>query len=83
MTNDPETLGEVSHTNPYTGQVFGRTQTYSRGTTVAADGGEPDAGGDTDVDEEDAETLADLSHEAPEADDADGTQRTFNRGERE
>ena len=33
-------LGDVSHTNPYTGTVFGDTQTYSRGRTVAADGGE-------------------------------------------
>ena len=33
-------LGDISHTNPYTGTVFGDTQTYSRGRTVAADGGE-------------------------------------------
>ena len=33
-------LSDVSHTNPYTGTVFGDTQTYSRGRTVAADGGE-------------------------------------------
>ena len=33
-------LGDVSHTNPYTEQVFGDTQTYGRGRTVAADGGE-------------------------------------------
>ena len=36
-------LGDVSHTNPYTGQVFGDTQTYGRGRTVAADGGEANA----------------------------------------
>ena len=33
-------LGDVSHTNPYTGRVFGDTQTYNRGRIVAADGGE-------------------------------------------
>ena len=33
-------LGDVSHTNPYTEQVFGDTQTYGRGRAVAADGGE-------------------------------------------
>ena len=33
-------LGDVSHTNPYTEQVFGDTQTYGRGKAVAADGGE-------------------------------------------
>ena len=33
-------LGDVSHTNPYTKTVFGDTQTYGRGRTVAADGGE-------------------------------------------
>jgi hypothetical protein len=36
----PKTLGEMSHTNPFTGEVFGSTQTYDRGKTVAADGGE-------------------------------------------
>jgi hypothetical protein len=37
---DRRTLGEVSHTNPYTGEAFGETQTYGRGRVVAADGGE-------------------------------------------
>jgi hypothetical protein len=36
---DRTTLGEVSHTNPYTDEAFGETQTYGRGRTVAADGG--------------------------------------------
>ena len=34
------TLQDLSHTNPYTGDVFGDTQTYGRGKAVAADGGE-------------------------------------------
>jgi hypothetical protein len=43
MTDDDttrETLREMSHTNPYTNRSFGETQTYGRGTVVAADGGE-------------------------------------------
>jgi hypothetical protein len=36
----PKTLGELSHTNPHTGTAFGATQTYDRGRTIAADGGE-------------------------------------------
>ena len=39
--DDRPTLAETDHTNPYTDEVFGATQMYSRGRTVAADGGEP------------------------------------------
>ena len=39
-TDDRPTLAETDHTNPYTDEVFGATQMYSRGRTVAADGGE-------------------------------------------
>ena len=39
-TDDRPTLAETDHTNPYTGEVFGATQMYNRGRTVAADGGE-------------------------------------------
>jgi hypothetical protein len=74
MTNEPKTLGEMDHTNPYTGRVFGETRTYSRGKRVAADGGKAEAGTDAD----DAGALSDVSH-AP--DDADGVQRSFDRGE--
>ena len=34
------TLGDITHTNPYTNRTFGDTQTYGRGRIVAADGGE-------------------------------------------
>ena len=37
------TLGDVSHTHPYTGTVFGDTQTYARGKVIAADGGTANA----------------------------------------
>ena len=69
-TDGAETLGEMSHTNPYTGRVFGDTQTYSRGKTVAADGGTADAA--------DAETLADVRHTPPEG--SEGAQRAYDRG---
>jgi hypothetical protein len=84
--NDP-TLGEMSHTNPYTGRVFGDTQTYSRGRTVAADGGEAntvsrpssDASdrGKTDSTPE-TETLGDVRHTPPGEN--DGAQRAYDRG---
>ncbi|WP_254534576.1 hypothetical protein [Halomarina litorea] len=37
------TLGEMSHTNPQTGESFGDAMVYRRGPTVAADGGEAEA----------------------------------------
>mgnify|MGYP000356047205 CR=1 FL=1 len=74
MTDDRRSLGEMDHTNPYTDRAFGATQTYSRGKTVAADGGEADRASD-----DDAETLDDIEHTSPE--DGDGPQRTFDRGD--
>ncbi|MFB6205239.1 MAG: hypothetical protein ABEJ05_01740 [Haloglomus sp.] len=41
---EPQTLGEMNHTNPFTGEAFGATQTYDRGCTIAADGGEAGSG---------------------------------------
>jgi hypothetical protein len=72
MTDDNDTLGEMSHTNPITGEVFGSTQTYSRGQTIAADGGAAEA-----VPEK-TETLGDVSHTPPG--DSDGAQRAYDRG---
>jgi hypothetical protein len=74
MTDDndtPETLGEMSHTNPITGEVFGSTQTYSRGQTIAADGGAANAAPDE-------ETLGDVSHTPPG--ESDSAQRAYDRG---
>ena len=60
------TLGETSHTNPFTGEVFGDTQTYSRGTTIAADGGsDPEREAEVETDE-DGEVLRDIDHTPPE-----------------
>ena len=39
-TDDRPTLAETDHINPHTGEVFGATQMYNRGRTIAADGGE-------------------------------------------
>ena len=53
-------LGDIEHTNPYTGDSFGETQTYGRGQFVAADGGEPTS------ERDDAEaSLGDISHTPP------------------
>ena len=78
MTDEKRTLGEMSHTNPYTGEVFGSTQTYSRGKTVAADGGEANDGGRRR--DGDDETLSDVDHTPPE-EEVDGAQGSFDRGE--
>ncbi len=79
MTESGKTLGEISHTNPYTNRVFGETQTYGRGKTIAADGGEPEATSeDEDQSEKESETLADVEHTVPEG--GEGAQRTFDRG---
>ena len=71
-------LGDVSHTNPYTEQVFGDTQTYSRGRAVAADGGEANSesrpsseakasdGGERDAAEADDEESRDVDEETME-----------------
>ena len=78
------TLGEVSHTNPYTGEVFGATRTYGRGRVVAADGGaDPDrerrseAGDDAERDA-DAETMQDVDHTPPDG--SDGAAPVYERG---
>jgi len=82
----PETLGEVSHTNPFTGEVFGSTQTYDRGRTIAADGGEAGAEDDSEAAEGTApdggeprpEELRDVDHTPPG--DAEGTNAVYERG---
>jgi hypothetical protein len=76
------TLGDITHTNPYTNRTFGDTQTYDRGRLVAADGGRaaPNGGEDRDADRRpDDETLEDVDH-TPD-DDVDGAQGSFDRGE--
>jgi hypothetical protein len=89
--NAPKTLGEMNHTNPFTGEVFGSTQTYDRGRTVAADGGadpereaevaeESEAETAADGGERDAESeeLRDVEHTPPG--DAEGTNGVYERG---
>ncbi|WP_254841365.1 hypothetical protein [Natronomonas marina] len=87
-TDYKPTLGAVSHTNPYTGEAFGDTQTYDRGRTVAADGGEANAESRTSSeakasdDEEgrnvDEETMEDVAHEPPG--ETEGAQAAYDRG---
>jgi hypothetical protein len=86
----PDTLGELSHTNPFTNQAFGTTQTYDRGRTIAADGGsDPEReaeGEDEAADDETAtgggegepEELGDVEHRPPG--DAEGTNGVYERG---
>jgi hypothetical protein len=71
------TLGELSHTNPYTGDVFGDTQTYGRGRFVAADGGaDPDR--EAGAESEGEETLKDIDHTPPG--ESDGAAPVYERG---
>ena len=62
------TLGDLSHSNPQTGEQFGDAMVYRRGPAVAADGGDP--GAPPAETETDAEAETDAA--GPEAD-ADGT----------
>ena len=84
-----KTMGEVSHTNPYTGEMAGRL--FSRGPTVVTDGGKPaatDPNGRTDTESTasestedevaESETMADVSHTPPK--DAEDANRVFERG---
>ena len=75
MTGDSENtnrkrMGEVSHTNPDTGETVGRL--LQRGPTVAADGGRADATDET------KRTMKDVSHTPPNG--SEGVHRVFERG---
>ncbi len=64
-------MGEVSHTNPMTGESFGDSQVFQRGTVVMVDGGEAEDERDGD---RDGEPMGDVDHtpreDAPDANDA-------------
>ncbi|OAQ54725.1 hypothetical protein HTG_03950 [Natrinema mahii] len=79
--DNTDTIAEISHTNPYTGETAGRL--FSRGPIVATDGGTPDATEPTDADEADErtdanETMRDVDHTPPG--DAADANRVFERG---
>ncbi|ELY95638.1 hypothetical protein [Natrialba taiwanensis] len=74
-------LGEVSHTNPYTGETAGRL--FSRGPTVVTDGGEPaatdpESRSRTGSGDDSMDTMRDVSHTPPN--DSDDANRVFERG---
>lgn len=76
-----DAMGDVSHTNPYTGKTAG--QLFSRGPIVAADGGEPAATPSESTDEEETadgneQTMKDVTHTPPQH--ADDANRVFERG---
>ena len=87
--NETDTMADVSHTNPYTGETAGRL--FSRGPTVVADGGTDEAEADAEraatdsngngrtADEPtNADTMADVDHTPLQ--DADDANRVFERG---
>ncbi|TYT60392.1 hypothetical protein [Natrialba swarupiae] len=86
---DRETMADISHTNPHTGETAGRL--FTRGPVVATDGGErspsesrsdgdrskaTDAGSD----EQRERTMASVDHTPPH--DAETANRVFERGKR-
>ncbi|ARS88636.1 hypothetical protein [Natrarchaeobaculum aegyptiacum] len=80
MTDDTtDTMADVSHTNPYTGETAGRL--FTRGPTVAADGGQTDGSGETPTGgtgEKPPARMADVDHTPPH--DATDVTRVFERG---
>jgi len=77
------TMADVSHTNPYTGETARRL--FSRGPTVSADGGESIDGTNpaaTDPDDATAidatQTMRDVDHTPPDG--GEGATRVFERG---
>jgi hypothetical protein len=62
---DRPTLGDASHTNPFTGEAFGETQTYDRGKTVAADGGTANSTPTQSKPDDAAHQLRDIDHTPP------------------
>ena len=69
--SNKQTIGDISHTNPYTNETFGGI--YRRGPAVADGGAEPkpvdsDESGDVGADD------ADEDASSADADSADGTQ---------
>ena len=89
-TEPKSTLGDVSHTHPYTKRSFGANFTFARGGAVAADGGRPDVvpeegeAEESDSDDEPAAsdddevaTLGDVAHVPP---DGHGANPVFERG---
>ncbi|WP_121741246.1 hypothetical protein [Natronorubrum halophilum] len=86
---DRRTMGEIDHTNPYTGETAG--QLFSRGPTVVTDGGEPSrtpddhrpsesdpSATDSNGESDDQETMKDVNHTPPK--NAEDTNRVFERG---
>ena len=89
MTDDrPQTMKDVSHTNPYTGESAGHL--FTRGPILAADGGHEDVDADETATEtesndrteaEDSQTMKDVCHTPPH--DATDANRVFERGGKE
>mgnify|MGYP000291755842 CR=1 FL=1 len=73
------TMGEFTHSNPYTGEVFGEEMAFERGPAVAADGGRAGAEADAEDDESGEQRMKDVDHEHPH-DEADEANRVFARG---
>ena len=72
------TMGDVSHTHPETGESFGESRVYERGTVVVVDGGTAEshaAGDDTEGDtDHENEPMGEVDHTpregAPDANEA-------------
>ena len=73
-----DSLGEISHSNPLTGETAG--QLFNRGPIVAADGGvDPTANGSSNNASSEPTPMKDVSHTPPH--DAEDANAVFERGE--
>lgn len=76
------TMGEVTHTNPMTGEAFGDSQVFERGKVAIVDGGEAETGDEAEADEsdEEEEAMGDIDHTPRE--NAPSTKAVYTRGEK-
>ena len=71
---DSQTMRGVSHTHPETGETFGDSQVYQRGTVAVVDGGEADSASD----DGEEEPMKDVDHTPREG--APAANEVYERG---
>lgn len=74
-----QTMGEVNHTNPMTGETFGDSQVFERGKVAVVDGGEAETAGEAEDADHDDEPMGDIDHAPRE--NAPSTNEVYTRGE--
>ncbi len=72
-------MGEVSHTNPETGETFGDSQVYQRGRVAVVDGGSAGSKAKDAEEDADEEPMGEVDHTPRE--DAPSTNEVYTRGD--